>query len=50
MLSNAKHILDRNQKLTTILAYIYNMLTRGHREGGPTARSKNFKTPFFKRY
>ena len=26
------------------------MLRRGHREGGPTARSKNFKTPFFKRY
>ena len=25
-------------------------LIRGHREGGPTARSKNFKTPFFKRY
>ena len=23
---------------------------RGHREGGPIARSKNFKTPFFKRY
>ena len=23
---------------------------RGHREGGPTAYSKNFKVPFFKRY
>ena len=22
--------------------------TRGHREGGPTARSKNFKTPFLR--
>ena len=26
------------------------VLTRGHLEGGPTARLKNFKTPFFKRY
>ena len=26
------------------------LIRRGHREGGPTARSKNFKTPFFKRY
>ena len=25
-------------------------ISRGHLEGGPTARSKNFKTPFFKRY
>ena len=25
-------------------------LILGHREGGPTAFSKNFKTPFFKRY
>ena len=24
--------------------------TRRHREGGATARSKNFKTPSFKRY
>ena len=24
--------------------------SRGHREGGPIACSKNFKTPFFKRY
>ena len=23
-------------------------LTRGHRKGGPTARSKNFKTPFLR--
>ena len=23
------------------------MITRGHREGGPTGFSKNFKTPFF---
>ena len=26
------------------------LISRGHCEGGPTARSKNFKTPFFKRY
>ena len=25
-------------------------IVRGNREGGPTAHSKNFKTPFFKRY
>ena len=25
-------------------------LIRGHREGGPTARLKKFKTPFLKRY
>ena len=25
-------------------------LNRGHREGGPIAHSKNFKTPFFKRH
>ena len=25
-------------------------LARGHHEGGDTACSKNFKTPFFKRY
>ena len=24
------------------------MVTRGRREGGPTAHSKNFKTPFLK--
>jgi hypothetical protein len=25
-------------------------INRGHREGGPTAHLKNFKTTFFKRY
>ena len=28
----------------------HSIFTHGHREGGPTARLKNFKTPFFKRY
>ena len=38
--------LQRDRLLDDMLYCI----DRGHCEGGPTARSKNFKTPFFKRY
>ena len=30
--------------------FVSDSIMRGHREGGLTARSKNFKTPFSSRY
>ena len=32
-----------------ITVEVFNVVFSGHHEGGPTACSKNFKTPFFKR-
>ena len=38
------------EKLYFVLEYLNCAIVRGHHEGGPTAHSKNFKTPFFKRF
>ena len=47
-------ILNRNQGQMNWLdiwsVINQRQLKRGHREGGPTARSKKFKTPFFEIY
>ena len=43
--------LVRNNRYGLISAILGNsLLTRGHCEDGPTALSKKFKTPLFKRY
>ena len=43
-------MIFQGTSLQLINALMKSMIDRGHREGGLTARSKNFKTPFFKRY
>ena len=47
---NKKSNLMNKQKVINNSCVWEDTLSRGHREGGPIAHSKNLKTPFFKRY